>query len=145
MAAQHQFEAQMYHKLKELDIQMEMRPTELVMNKWIRTECEKNAIEIREPLEKEIQGLRDKTDRMDGAHFRLKTSLAERIEELRAVDAGLKKNIEAEVASTDKKVEHQRINFNKLIEERLKKEDQIKKAINNLDRKHLALEKKVLE
>jgi len=32
--------------------------------------------------------------------------LAERIEELRAVDAGLKKNIEAEVASTDKKVEH---------------------------------------
>ena len=85
---------------------MEMRPSELVMNKWIKTECEKNAIEIREPLEKEIQGLCDKTDRMDGEHFRLKTSLTERIEELRAVDAALKKNIEAEVASTDKKVEH---------------------------------------
>ena len=82
---------------------------------------------------------------MDGEHFRLKTSTENRIEELRAVDEGLKKAIENEVVNTDKKVDHQRINFNKLIEDRLKKEEQIKKAINNLDRKHLALEKKVLE
>ncbi len=82
---------------------------------------------------------------MDGEHFRLKTSTENRVEELRAVDERLKKAIENEVVNTDKKVDHQRINFNKLIEDRLKKEEQIKKAINNLDRKHLALEKKVLE
>ena len=135
----------MYHKLKELDIQMEQRPTEQLMYKWIRTESEKSAKETREPIEKDIEGLRDKLERMDGEHFRLKTSTAERVEELRAVDEALKKLIESEVVNTDKKVDHQRINFNKLIEDRLKKEEQIKKAINNLDRKHLALEKKVLD
>ena len=115
------------------------------MYKWIRTECEKNAKETREPLEKQMEELLDKIQRLDGEHFRLKTSAENRIEELKAIDEELKKAIENEVINTDKKVEHQRINFNKLIEDRLKKEEQIKKAINNLDRKHLALEKKVLE
>ena len=111
----------------------------------IRTECEKTAKETREPIEKQIEELQEKVQRMDGEHFRLKTSTENRIDELRVVDEGLKKAIENEVVSTDKKVDHQRINFNRLIEDRLKKEEQIKKAINNLDRKHLALEKKVLE
>lgn len=43
---------------------------------------------------------------MDGEHFRLKTSTENRIEELRAVDEGLKKAIENEIVNTDKKVDH---------------------------------------
>jgi hypothetical protein len=43
---------------------------------------------------------------MDGEHFRLKTSTENRIDELRVVDEGLKKAIENEVVSTDKKVDH---------------------------------------
>lgn len=85
---------------------MEQRPTEQLMYKWIRTECEKSGKELREPIEKEIEELREKVERMDGEHFRLKTATAERVEELKAVDEGLKKVLEGEVVNMDKKVEH---------------------------------------
>ena len=40
----------MQHRLREIDSQLEQRPTEKMMYKWIREECEKSGKEIREPI-----------------------------------------------------------------------------------------------
>lgn len=50
-----------------------------------------------------------------------------------------------ERVENDKKLDTQRLGFNRLIEERVKREDQIKKAINSLDKKLLSVEKLLLE
>jgi hypothetical protein len=54
-----------------------------MMYKWIREECEKSGKEIKEPIERALEELRDKIERLDGDTFRLKTSTANSIIELR--------------------------------------------------------------
>jgi hypothetical protein len=45
----------------------------------------------------------------------------------------------------EKKLDTQKLNFNRLIEDRYKREEQMKKAINALDKKCIAIEKRLLE
>ena len=54
-----------------------------MMYKWIREECDKSGKEIKEPIEKELEELRNKVDRLDGENFRYKTTTTNSIEELR--------------------------------------------------------------
>jgi hypothetical protein len=96
----------MHQRLRDIDSQLEQRPTEKMMYKWIREECEKSGKEIREPIEKELEELRNKIEKLDGEQFRQKTSTSNSIAELRSMDEVLQKMIESEVVNTDKKVDH---------------------------------------
>jgi hypothetical protein len=119
----HSFEQSTHHRFREVDNQMSQRPTEEMMYKWIREQAEQTSTEIREPLMKDLDDLRSRLERLDGEQFRFKLSANQDISDLKASDEHFKKLLELETASTDKKVEHQRINFNKLIEDRIKREE----------------------
>ncbi len=130
-------------KFREFEKANAERPTDTYMRDYVSSMFTTMIAEIKAPLENDASLAKTRLTDLELALQKVKKANSEEFESLYRYNKELKDKILVEKDATDTKFDQFRLNLSQKMDERNKKEETIKRVVNNIERKLMLLEKKM--